>query len=478
LPTSALRDDTPKVEWDEAGKALTSALDHPNPRVRRSAAYALGAFGILAESALPALKKSLRDRSPAVRQNAAWAMGRVAVGIDSVTVIELCDLLTDRNALVRRDAAAALESVGKTVKPATLQLTTKPLLDLVKSDKDEVVRKTALGALAALSSKEHAKDGPDLYPLLDSKDPDTARKAAYVLAKMGGEPARRAVPALRLALSDSDPGVQELAAAALSAMGPDAAPAVGDLGRALTLSTTPVVRRNCAIALGHIGKEAKSAVSALAEALKPVSDAPSDLERARPYEEVREQAAEALVRIGFPHNEAAMPTVRDVIAKDANHLVRQQCVEALFGATAADLARLEILGVLERVLHETTAGYARIVRYDTARLLARTLSEKAPDKTCDVLLDMIERRSLKIFHGTDATIKATPDEARTGASGTSQNLGGDARFLAAQAMGWMGDKSKKNKDIVTALRKAVTDPEPMLKKYAANALKELGLTKE
>jgi HEAT repeat protein len=474
---TADRDDRPKLQWDEAGKTLENALDHPDARLRRSAAYALGAFGSLAEPALPALKKALRDGSPAVRQNAAWALGRIAVAIDSATLLELCDLLSDKNALVRRDTAAALESVGKTIKPATFKAAAKPLLDLVKTDSDEVVRKTALGALAALSSKEHAGSGPDLYPLLDSKDPDTARKAAYVLAKMGGEPARRAVPALRLAMSDPDPGVQELAAAALSAIGPDAAPAVGDLARALTLSSVPVVRRNCAIALGHIGKEAKSAVPALAEALKPVSDAPADLGRARAYEEVREQAAEALVKIRFPHNEAAMPIVREAIARDTNPLVRQQCVETLFEATAADLARHEMTGVLERVLHETAGDYARVVRYDTARLLAKTLSDKAPDKTCDVLLDMIERRSLKIFHGTDATIKATPDEARTGASGTAENLGGDARFLAAQAMGWMGDKAKSNKAIVAALRKAATDPEPMLKKHAEEAIKNIGLDK-
>jgi HEAT repeat protein len=474
----ATRDDRPKLQWDEAGKTLEDALEHSDPRVRRSAAYALGAFGSLAESALPALKKTLGDSHPSVRQNAAWAVGRIAANIDTATLLELCDLLRDKNALVRRDVAAALESLGKTVKPATLKVTGKPLLDLVKSDSDEVVRKTALGALAALSSKELAGHGPDLYPLLDSKDPDTARKAAYVLAKMGGEPARRAVPALRLAMADPDPGVQELAAAALSAIGRAAAPAVDDLARAITLSGTPVVRRNCAIALGHIGKEAKSAVPALAEALKPVSDAPTDLGRSRPYEEVREQAAEALAKIEFPHNEAAVPAMREAIRKDTNQLVRQRCVYALFEVRGAtDLERHDLIKVLENVLEETADGTAKLVRYDTARLFAHRANDKAPDKTCDVLLAMIEDPDLKVFNGTDANIKATPDEARGGASGTAVNTGGDARYMAAQAMGRLGDKGKNNRAIGAALRKALTDPEPTLRKEAGEALKRLGLDK-
>src|SRR5262249_54552874 len=43
------RDDRPKQQWDEAGKTLETALDPPDARLRRSAAYALGAFGSLAE---------------------------------------------------------------------------------------------------------------------------------------------------------------------------------------------------------------------------------------------------------------------------------------------------------------------------------------------------------------------------------------------------------------------------------------------
>ena len=54
----------------------------------------------------------------------------------------------------------------------------------------------------------------DLYPLLKSKDKETARGAAFVLARIGGEHAQRAVPVLGEALADPDPSVQATTMAA------------------------------------------------------------------------------------------------------------------------------------------------------------------------------------------------------------------------------------------------------------------------
>jgi len=53
----------------------------------------------------------------------------------------------------------------------------------------------------------------------------------------------------------------------------------------------------------------------------------------------REMAAEALAQIRHPGNEGALPTIREVILKDANQTVRQRCVWALFNNT--DLERHE-----------------------------------------------------------------------------------------------------------------------------------------
>jgi HEAT repeat protein len=463
----------PSPQWETAGKALEEALSDPDPRVRRSAAYALGTFGELAGPAVPALKKALRDRVPSVRQNAAWALGQAGKAVDAAAVAELCDLLGDRSVLVRRDAASALERLGQNVGRATIQSAGKPLLELVKSESDEVVRRTALGALAQVAGPEHRDVAPELYPLMESKDADTANKAAYALGNMGGEPAQRALPVLRKALRDPDPRTQELAAATLANAGNEVtAKAVDDLARTLAVSKDPAVRRNCCVALGRTGAEGRSAIPALVEALKPVPGAPSTGERGIAFEEVREQAAEAIAQIRYPNNEAAIAAARDRIAHDKNPTVRHRCVWCLFNIR--DLDRYDLVKTLTAVLDET-AREMTDVRYDSARVLAFALHEKAPDKTCDVLLEMLNNKALVVFKKTDASIKGTGDEASRGGSGTSQDKGGDARYMAAEALGWLGAKAKNNEKVVAALRAAARDKEPRLSEAARKSLKDLGL---
>jgi HEAT repeat protein len=463
----------PRSQWDTAGKTLEDALADSDPRVRRSAAYALGAFGNLAGPAVPALRKALRDSNPSVRQNAAWALGRVGSALDSSGVADLCDLLNDQSVLVRRDAAFALGSLGKSTGQKTIRHAGKPLLDMVRAEKDEVVRKTALGALAALAGPEHRAFARDLYPLLESKDPETAINTAYALGSMGGEPGQRALPVLRKALSDPDPNTQALAAASLARAGKEAAAlAVDDLARALTLSREPDVRRNCCVALAHLGSQAKPAIPAIVEALKPLPSAPADPNRARPYEEVRELAAEALAQVGYPDNQAAIPAIRDTIARDKNQIVRQRCIWALFNLR--DLDKFDLTKPLTAVLDEKDED-SIMVRYDTSRLLAACLEERAPDRVVDVLLNMINNRKLRVFNKTDASIEDTGNEGSKGSSTVAPDLGGDARYMAAEAMRWLKDKAKNNEKVVAALRAAAKSRDARLRKEAEKSLEKLGL---
>src|SRR5437660_16002 len=91
-------------------------LGHKDARARRSAAFALGTVALNtreAASPVKALEKAVRspkdggDANPAVRQNAAWALGR----LQPASAIRLAAALEDDDALVRRDAAAALDQV-------------------------------------------------------------------------------------------------------------------------------------------------------------------------------------------------------------------------------------------------------------------------------------------------------------------------------------------------------------------------------
>jgi hypothetical protein len=55
------------------------------------------------------------------------------------------------------------------------------------------------------------------------------------------------------------------------------------------------------------------------------------------------------------------------------------------------------------------------------------------------------------------------------------NLGGDARYMAAEALGFLGTKATNRKDVVEGLRAAARDPDARLKETAKKSLEQLGL---
>jgi HEAT repeat protein len=130
--------------------------------------------------------------------------------------------------------------------------------------------------------------------------------------------------------------------------------------------------------------------------------------------------------------------------------------------------------VFTKVLDETSVDHA-LVRYDAARKLAHALQDKAPDKTADVLLDMMKNKTLVIYNRTDAKLEGTDNEANRGKVNVAANTGGDARYMAAEALGLLGDKAKKRRDVVEALKEAAKDKDPALKRAAITALRELDI---
>ncbi len=455
----ALKNNNAEV-WDRsAGTLLKLLKQDPSERVRRSAAYALGAFGPPAAGVADDLVKALGDDSPSVRQNAAWALGQIGRAA-SGAVPKLCECLRDKDALVRRDAAGALGSMGKVGEQAG-----RPLIELVKSEPDNVVKKTALESLSHLAGPEQAGAANDLVPLLSDNDPEIRLPAALVLARIGGEAAENAVPVLQSALKDSESENQELAAAALATLGPLAKPAMHDLADALLDAKNSVpVRRNAALAISHIGRAAKPVVPALAKALR----------RDQPLE-VRQFAAEALSQMKYPANEEAIPTILNALENDTDADVRLRCSFALFQINQPDFFKDSgAEKLLTKILEERGPRMA-LVRYSAARKLAQMLGDQAPDKTADVLLDMLTNKQILIYNRTDARVEGAGTEASAGRANIKENLGSDARYLAARALSWLGDKAAKRPDVVEALRKAAKDKNAQLSKAAKDALKVLGL---
>ncbi len=552
--------------WGATWPALRAALADASPRVKRSAAYAIGAFGADAKDAAPNLKAALRDfnkGAQVVRQNAAWALGRIGKAAGDDTVDLLCDRLADEDPLVRRDAAEALGDIGL----PTAGRAWKPLLELVRIEgakrdaADDVLLRTALakltklldnqnkqiidtlmpllngrnseevrrqivpainavlqnlgaiglqeatvareGALqryreslqqaqaqqnlepllaglknlADLAREENRKVGPVFDPLtqlLRNEDPDTAMLAAFALIRVGGPMARPAVPVMIHTLSNPDPTKQEQAATFLGELGPDAADAVTALAAAVQQDRAVPVRSRAALALTKIGAEAVRATPQLLEALRS-ADTPETLK-----EDVRKLIAEVFLQMGYPNSREAMPHLLDFIAKDANLGMRQRCIDVFIFMEAADFPKIRSANgrsaeeVLTAVLSDRSADASPIVKYDAARALALNLRDKAPEKAADLLLEMLTNDNLKIYGGTDATVTSIGSEGTTGTTQQNPRLEGDARFLAANALGVMGSKANR-RDVIDALKKATTDDKDKTGRLKAEAKKALSL---
>lgn len=446
---------------DRAVGPLLDALADPSKdaRVRRSAACALA--GIRSpKDATTGLIKALDDKDAGVRQNAAWALGRLKPTGARPAVEALAGKLADSDAAVRRDAAGALQDFGPDAKPAL-----DALVDRAGVEADPLVRKAVLTTLTNLVGPEDRAAAKALVPLLEDRDPETAHAAAFALGNIGGSQAAPAVPLLREALRDRDPSVRRLASAALANIGPDAVDAVADLAQALT-DADPTVKTNAALALGRVGRKAEPAIPQLAKALngkEPVK--------------LRVFAAQALADIAKPMPgdvaysailDPALPELLRTLKEDRDPQVRQRVVWALgrvrdfedSGAAAA------LTDLLSEKAPEMTAA-----RYSAAQHLAYRLRTKAPDKAIDVLVEMLNDKTLKIYDG--ASTKVSGGTETTGGSSTvTEKLGGDGRRLPADALGQIGKKANRP-DVIRSLEEVSKAEDKDVQEAARDALRRI-----
>jgi HEAT repeat protein len=360
--------------------------------------------------------------------------------------------LGDTDALVRRDAAAALAEFGPAGHPALPALLTR-----FREDTDTAVRKSALEALVSMVGSEDKEAAAALRSALRDPDNEVVRAAALGLAKIGGTEAAAAVPILCEALHDKDANARRQAAAALARVGPAAAAAVADLAAVLA-DRDPVVRRNAALALGHIGAKAEPAVPALATVLAS-KDEP---------DEIRLFASEALAQIS-PAVEPAIPILLRVVKEEDNHRLRQRAVLAL--GRLNDPERAGVVPTLAAVLSETGLD-SRLVRYDAAVLLGVQLGPRAPDKILDVLAAYLGDKDIQIYLGSDAKIGGAGREFRAADTAVTPNFRGDPRYQAAIALGRIGRKANRP-DIIRGLKEAAQSSDPKAREAAGEALRRI-----
>jgi HEAT repeat protein len=209
----------------EASGLVVSALEDPDPGVRRTAAAALAT--LRAPAAVPALSRSLADPQAEVRIEALRALGMID---DDTVPGVLIGALKDPEIRVREVAADAL---SRWHSPAVARRLAEALAsaDLRKSA-GEVLERMGAMAVQALADVTTGEDpeasiaagilldriaGPGPFiDELSSVTPDQRLRAVEVLAALGGPSASEALVS---ALSDPDVRVRSRAASALGALG-------------------------------------------------------------------------------------------------------------------------------------------------------------------------------------------------------------------------------------------------------------------
>jgi serine/threonine protein kinase/HEAT repeat protein len=293
------------------------------------------------------------------------------------------------------------------------------------------------------------RDREQETPLPDPKPKKDENKDKHPKQNGAKQPVNLPVDAsvddLRKALKHEAPLVREEAARRLSNLGPEARSALFALEEALNDAKNPDnVRRNAAVAIGNIGDVAEPVVPSLAKALK----------RSEPLE-VRQCTAFALAQIRFPGNKQAVPDMLDAIENDSDDLVRASCVAALNKMPKSDFKETGADKLLTNMLDERDKKMV-LARYNAARKLAWELRDEAPDKTTDVLMEMLTNTTLRTVN-------------RSGV------MGGDARSMAAKALGWLGKKVRGREDVIDALRAATKDDNSQLRESATEALNDIGV---
>jgi len=197
---------------ESAIPALSRAMSTPEASVRTAVVHALGRAPADSIDSATALVAALRDRDPAVRAAAAASLDRVGRA-EVWTAAALVDAFGDADVGVRIQAAKSVASRG----PYAERIVT-PLARLLTQD-DQV----AMAAASSLGRFGAAAENAVL-PLLDvlrsDREPLVRVAAAEALGEIGPRASVAAAPLRRIAADvDEDPDVGDAAAIALVRIG-------------------------------------------------------------------------------------------------------------------------------------------------------------------------------------------------------------------------------------------------------------------
>jgi len=488
----------PPESWPTIVEAMNQALSKDaDPGVKRSAAFALGCLGAKAQNALTTLDRVLSDpkSTPAVKQNVAWALGQIG---GTTGVLTLTKALKETDPYVIRDAAKALEKMGRKIAEGPERVQVVLALQPHLNHTDTEVKKAILQALVPILAPADAAALAEPLDHLVNETKEHAEvrlNAALALGNIGGEKAGNAVPFLVQVLQGDDLDMRRQAAAVIGNIGTKALPAVAALRKALK-DKDLVVRQNAATSLGGIGIPMNPALEKNKnkaddpERVKITAAVPDLIEvLGNPMEHnvVRMAAAIALKEIGRCAQLDA-PRATDVLIetvannKNSPDLRARTLWPLRFHSNVEKLDKL--FSALNHIVDtEPVTNETKDLRYDAAYLLSRYKKKDVSNKVLDTILEFLKDSQVFIATGTKGS--ATAGGAETGPGGTKVEItkGSDGRIIALQAVNFIinemyGGESKKvldRMDIMTQLdalaNAAKIDPD--VKGYAQKVLKYL-----
>jgi cyclophilin family peptidyl-prolyl cis-trans isomerase/HEAT repeat protein len=428
---------------------------HPNALHRLRIALALGRIGAITKTGVPELTTLAKDSDRRIRETAAFALGEIGLGAET-----LFALAADPDAGVAAEAVEALSklSADKSLLPRYIAIADNATTEGVRAravryllrwddDTASEAARRALGATSsavrqegayALSRRPYAAAREELVLLMT--DPHTLTRA-YATTALGRIGDASAFDALRNALGDAHPWVRTNAAIAIGRLAEKSRDVLNadDLPRVFATAEDPDagVRASMIDVLGYYAERNETARARLFQTLRngtmwerelsagsiarhlPWSEASVVLTDLTPWQTVRVLEATT----AMPHGVA----LRKQYATHADPLVRAN-VQTNIPETAAD-AELEII---RAALTDTDV----IVRAGAYERLGFT-----KDVPLQTLRDAIERE------------RTTPMN--------------DAR-LAAIAVVAKSDPA--------SLQPLVSDPDPVVRRVAAEAVKAAAYT--
>jgi HEAT repeat protein len=447
--------------------ALVEALSDAEETVRQTVAEAIGAIGIMPESAMDTLVGGLASPDNLVRAQTARALGEIG-SVAADTAPALVGVLEDSNDSVRAEAVEALGKLG----PAAADVAVPRMVHALH-DPDSWVSALAAEALGAMG--ESAEEAvPALVRSLSHISAQVRANAAEALGKMD-QAAQTARPALVQAATEADGNVRCQAVRALGLLGPE--PAAREALCAALRDADPQVRAAAAEALGQWRDEGEDVKAELIRLLDDPNDgvkvqaaqvlprlvgaAPQAIEQLtkRLLHDnsvwVQGEAALALGRLGAAAQSAGPALVQ--AAQTAEVSVREQALHALTLIQPPEAASAFMAGLRDAsidIRRMAAAGWRR--------------AQVIPAEAVDGLVEALHDPDLAVrTHAAFALgrLEALPDTAVPLLLECAADASDGLRLYAALAL-----QSAPAKTVATTLQRLLDDPNRSIRLIAARAL--------